>query len=299
MSTKLPVTVIIPTFNGHRLLEKHLPAVMIALRPGDELLIIDDAGEDETTTWLRHGFSLTANAKPSFSDGKGDFALFQGLYGKGNKRCSITVVKNEKNLRFAAAVNRAVRLAHNPLLFLLNNDVSPEPDTISILASHFESATAQPTLFGVAPLEYEGSSTSAPTAGKNNVFFQKGIFMHSRADEMTAGETAWVSGGSGLFDKLKFLELEGFDEQFYPAYWEDVDISFRARKRGWTVQFDPTARVFHQHESTNAQVFSTKEIESVSWRHARYFVFKHGSWWQKVQFVLWKPYWWYQRRKKL
>lgn len=52
------VSVIIPTYNGLSLLQKHLPAVLDMLRAGDELLIVDDAGHDETLNWLMEQFAL-------------------------------------------------------------------------------------------------------------------------------------------------------------------------------------------------------------------------------------------------
>lgn len=293
--TKTPIATIIPTFNGRRLLEKHLPSVLKAMRHLDELIIIDDASQDETANWLKYGFSLTQQRKPSYSDAHGTFEVFQGIYGGTSKKIAVTVIVNDANLRFAASVNRAVTIADKELFFLVNSDVSLTQDTINALVNSYTS-NAQP-IFAVGCLEHEGDSEQAPIAGKNKLWFEKGYFTHSKAEDFSFGNTAWASGGSSLFNRSRWLELGGFDERYYPAYWEDIDISFRARQKGWQILFEPTAVVFHQHESTNKSAFSAQEIDQLSWRHASYFVHKHGSLWQRLQYYFWQPFWMWKRFK--
>lgn len=51
------VSVVIPNYNGKHLLAKHLPAVLEAMRAGDELIVIDDNSTDESWEWLQTYFS--------------------------------------------------------------------------------------------------------------------------------------------------------------------------------------------------------------------------------------------------
>jgi hypothetical protein len=129
------------------------------------------------------------------------------------------------------------------------------------------------------------------------LWFERGLFHHGRAREFSAGPTAWVSGGSGLFDRQKFLALGGFDERFTPAYWEDVDLSFRARQHGWYVGFEPKATVVHLHETTNKSAFGEARIQDMSWRNAFRFTWKNATWWQTIEHMCWLPYWWFQRAR--
>lgn len=94
-----------------------------------------------------------------------------------------------------------------------------------------------------------------------------------------------------------WLELAGFDQRFYPAYWEDIDLSFQARKRGWLILFEPQATVEHNHETTNNSVFGQDKIRQMSWSNAIKFTVKNADFLQLVQFYLWRPYWWYQAQK--
>ncbi len=296
MSNEYSVSIIIPTYNGRKLLEKHLPSVLRSLRSGDELLIIDDASQDESSNWLKYGFSLTQQRNANLEDHHGSFELYQGFYASKQKKISISLLVNIKNLRFAATVNRAARLAKNPLLFLLNSDASLQADTIQALVRSYQT-NAQP-IFAIGCLEYEGADDSGVKAGKNKLWFERGYFMHAKVETIVSGETAWACGGSALFNKEKWLELGGFDERFAPAYWEDIDLSYRAKLKDWQVLFEKNAVVFHQHESTHQQVFTQKEISKISWKHAAYFVKKHGTIWQKIAHVLWQPYWIVQRSRQ-
>lgn len=282
-----PVSAVIPTYKGLRLVQQHLPAVFATLRSGDEVVIVDDASQDQTISWLVETYGLEPAAvpvAPSYAaTTQTDFDVWQGKHrpGKG-KTLTITVVANHVNLRFGASVNRGVAVAKGELVLVLNNDVKPSADVLEYLLPHF----AQSDLFAVGCREKEGQHTS----GRNRLWFQRGVFLHSRINPQESGETAWVSGGSGLFDRKKWLALAGFDPAYYPAYWEDIDLSHRARLRGWRNWFETKAVVQHQHETTNDSVFGQRGIQLMSWWHYQIFTWRYAGWWGRLQFLLWWPY---------
>jgi GT2 family glycosyltransferase len=277
------VSVIIPTFNGRHLLEKHLSAVCEMIRTGDELLIVDDHSTDDTVAYLKQKYALEEK-KPRF---------FQATTSYRSKTFIVTLVLTHKNLRFAGAANTGATLAQHAFIFLLNNDVSPQKDVLNYLLPYFEDKT----MFAVGCKEYESSDTGQ-VSGRNELWFERGMFMHSRAKSMKSGPTAWVSGGSGMFDREKWILLGGFDVRFYPAYWEDIDLSLRAKKRGWKVMFEENAIVFHKHESTHQTVFGQQQINAISLTNSIKFTLKHATTTQLAQFVLWRPYWFLKTIKK-
>jgi GT2 family glycosyltransferase len=62
-----------------------------------------------------------------------------------------------------------------------------------------------------------------------------------------------ASGGASLF-RVSMLEQIGlFDERFF-AYYEDVDLSFRAQLAGWKIAYVPAARVYHAIGATSSRV---------------------------------------------
>lgn len=270
------VSVVIPTFNGLHLLQKHLPSVIAALRQDDELIIVDDCSLDGTQASLIATYALQESDKQN---------LWVGKVG-GDNSPTFKLISPEENQRFAGACNLGVQVASNDLVFLLNNDVSPKKNVLEFLIPYFEDFDC----FAVGCKEYEHNE-DGEVSGRNILWFERGRFMHAKARTMVSGETAWVSGGSGLFDRNKWVLLGGFDKRFYPAYWEDIDLSFRARKRGWKVLFEEKAVVFHKHESTNSDVFGQRRIDKMSLKNGTVFVLKHASFSEYLKYLLWKPYW--------
>lgn len=298
--SSMAVTAVIPNYNGLKLLKKHLNDVVACLDDGDELVIVDDASSDGSVAELEMGFSLqkvitTPRVENLPKDyfprvNQTEFQIYFGKIDRARKKVRLVVVVNPENYRFGQAVNVGVALATHQRVFVVNNDVSPAPDAIKVLNKHFDDER----VFAVGCLELLPLDSNQKS-GKNKLWFNKGLFHHSKAEDLEYGHTAWVSGGSGLFDRDKWLELGGFDKLFYPAYWEDIDLSFRAKKRGWQVLFDPNAIVYHVHETTNSDIFGQQKIKEMSWQNSDRFTWKNGSILQKLEFLIFKPYWWLKR----
>lgn len=285
MPDKQPISAVIPTYNGWNLLQQNLPSVATALRNKDEIIIVDDASTDDSFKQAQSEFGLS-----QASIQEDTYERWQGFISIGTHQVPLIYIKNLENLRFGQSVNRGVAQAQYRLILLLNNDVRPESDLLSHLLPHFQDTQ----VFAVGCHEIEVNQGGI-SGGKNKLWFERGMFIHNRADDFESGETAWASGGSSMFDRRKWLELGGFDQAYYPAYWEDVDLSYRARKRGWKVLFDAKAVVYHDHETTNQDVFGQQKIDAMSWKHALVFAWKNGTWQQKIQHMLWQPYWWLKR----
>lgn len=297
------VSVIIPTYNAQHLLEAHLPLLVAALDDQDEVMVVDDASSDDTVIWMINYYrlvkvpeipELTLPAKyfPRINDDTTE--LYTGEVQYKGKIILLSLAVNSTNLRFAGTSNKGAALAKYSWLFLLNNDVIVDRSALSDLKIIIRE---QPDVFAVGCIEYEDKKQSV-VSGKNKLWFERGLYIHSKADDFDFGETAWASGGSALFSKEKWLQLRGFDLKFYPAYWEDIDLSYRAKQRGWKVLFSPNAVVYHKHETTNANVIGLKKIEQLSWKHAQYFTWKHSTFSQKLQFIFWSPYWTIKRYLK-
>jgi len=277
VNSRPPVSIVIPTYNGLHLLKKYLPLVVSQLDSRDELVVIDDAGTDGTLEWLEKWYETKKKRANLAGSGLPD----------------LIPIRNKENLRFAQTVNTAVARAHRDYVLLLNNDVAPRPGLLVELFEYLKQQPQPEKVFAIGCLEYEQSeivSGKSILGGKNRLWFERGMFIHSRAEKMTSGETSWASGGSALFDRKKWLELGGFDKRFYPAYWEDIDLSMRARKQGWQVLFCAQAEVDHHHETTNTTVFGKRKIDLMSWKNAYRFAWRHMSAIQWLQHLTWLPY---------
>ena len=85
------------------------------------------------------------------------------------------------------------------------------------------------------------------------------------------------AGACLLVRRSSFEDCGGFDEGFYPLWFEDVDLCRRLRQQGGTILYWPQVRVRHQggHSQENLS-FSEKQI--YWYRNMLYYVRKHCSW---------------------
>jgi len=226
-------SIVIPNWNGQRLLEKNLPAVLAT--NADEIIIVDNGSTDNS---LQSIISL--------------------------KSPKIKIVKNKENLGFARAVNQGVEAAKNEIVVLLNNDVVPEKDFLTPLIEDFQDEK----VFAVSLNEPQWSWAKGE--------WIKGFVEHQPGPKTKNPHLSfWASGGSGAFRRNIWLELGGFDEIFKPFYWEDIDLSYRAWKRGYKVIWDPRSVVHHQHEGTIGVHFPQKYVDFISQRNQLLFIIKN------------------------
>ena len=210
------VSVVIPNYQGQNLLEKNLPKVMVASKnPKNdivEIIVVDDGSIDGSVNMLKRQFP------------------------------QIKLILHKKNKGFVCSVNDGVRAATRDFVCLLNTDVIPSFDFLEKVLPHFKRGE----VFGVSLNEIGANWTW--TKG----IFQEGNIGYERGPkDDKVHETFWVSGGSGVFRKSLWTLLGGMDEKlFSPFYWEDLDLCYRATKRGYRVLWEPGAGVEHKHEST-------------------------------------------------
>lgn len=180
----------------------------------------------------------------------------------------VKLIENEKNLGFGPTVNNGVESAKNPYVLLLNNDVLLSGNFYVKALSHFEKDA---TLFAVSFAQKEKDGA---IVGKNRMYWEQGFFQHSKADDLSFGINAWAEGGSCLIDRAKYIDLKGFDDLYSPFYWEDIDLSYRAWKKGYTIIFDPGIVVQHHHESTIGKYYADR-IQTTAFRNQLLFMWKN------------------------
>lgn len=181
----------------------------------------------------------------------------------------VILVENTKNLGFGQSVNKGVKKASNQYVLLLNNDVVLKDKSLEKGLLHFKK---NKDLFAVSFAQKEKNQR---IAGKNKIFWRQGMFFHQGVDKLSFGVNGWAEGGACLVDKTKFLELGGFDPLFSPFYWEDIDLSYQAWKKGYQILFDPKILVNHFHETTINKYYSQRDIKIIAYRNQFIFIWKN------------------------
>ncbi|MBN9120175.1 MAG: glycosyltransferase [Planctomycetes bacterium] len=164
----------------------------------------------------------------------------------------VSVRRFDRNLGFAAAVNRGCRLAAGPWVLLLNPDVTvPDGFLDDVLARLAKSdVSSEVGVIGFRLLNRDG--TPQPSAGPFPTFARTlaGLFLPRARRKCQANhgdarrEVEWATGGCLLVRRECFEQLGGLDESFF-LYYEDVDFCRRAAASGWAVWFDPSLEVTH------------------------------------------------------
>jgi GT2 family glycosyltransferase len=168
----------------------------------------------------------------------------------------VVVVVNEVNLGFAAGCNQAASVARAPLLLFLNDDSTVEGGCIGALVS---AAAADPAIGAVGSriLWADGTLQEA-----GSVLWADGS--GARVGEgLPPGSTAYgeprdvdyASANGMLVTRSAWDAVDGFDERYYPAYFEDVDLCLTLRARGFRIRYEPEARVVHRESQSTTGAF--------------------------------------------
>src|SRR5436190_10280058 len=227
----MSVSIVIPNWNGLELLTSFFPSVIAAAeqyrarsRAEIEVIVVDDASTDDGLEWLREHC------------GHLEF---------------VTVLSNDTNLGFLRTVNKGFSAAKGDVVFLLNSDVAVEDSCIGPLVRHFD----DPNVFAVCCRAGRINSGRLDGGGKIGRFergFWRVFLNYEAIPEDETGQLAsfFGSGGYTAYDRKKWTRLRGFQDCLTPNYWEDVEICYRAWKRGWKVLYEPDSHVRHLGSAT-------------------------------------------------
>lgn len=241
------LSVVIPSWNGLHLLQANLPTVLQAIRyyskiakAESELVVVDDGSTDSTPRDLPQLFP------------------------------DVQLVVRPENGGFARACNSGFAHCHQPRVALINNDVQVEEDYFVQLVRPLEE---DPDAFAVTAKVFEFSPPIFATGGKV-ARFRRGfwaVYTNYDVEDPDRLEFPLISGyavgGFACYDREKLARLGGFLELLSPFHWEDVDLSYRAWKRGWKVIYQPRARAFHEISATIDAHFAKTRVEEASIRN--------------------------------
>jgi len=224
------VSVIVANWNGRHHLARCLPSLRTQTYRDFEVVVVDNGSTDGSVGWLTQEYP------------------------------DVRVLCNPRNLGFAVANDQAIRATESPYLVTLNNDTEATSIWLAELVAAAESdaavgMVASQILLASAPGVIDSAGIEVDWTG---TAWQRR--RGEAADE--AGDLEEVFGpcaGAALYRRAMLDEIGLFDESFF-AYYEDVDLAWRARNAGWRCLYAPRARVYHAHSATGGQDLSYKRF---------------------------------------
>ena len=219
------VTILMPVHNQAGFTFCCLQSIAAAPpRASIEIIVIDDASTDETPEML-------------------------------GSVSGIRYLRNDPNLGFLLSCNRGAALARGRYLLLLNNDTQVQVGWLDALLDVFKEEPGT-GIAGSKLIYPSGHLQEAGAALKRDGRVEL-IGLNQDPAEPIYNRRRRVdhcSGASILIKKTLFERLEGFDEAYAPAYYEDCDLSLRVQSLGYDVVYEPNSVVIHHLSiSTNAR----------------------------------------------
>jgi GT2 family glycosyltransferase len=224
------ISAVIPTYRGKARLERNLPSVASSLEEAHEpweIVVVDDGGG-----------------------------------GLGSLPLGVRLVALPENRGYGPAVNAGARSARGDHLLVLNDDVRLEPATASRLRACFPADG----LFAVVPAIRSKLARCGDEGGKTATW-EGGMIEVREAPADATHPTLYPVGCCFLCPRKDFLELGGYDDVYAPFLWEDVDLGYRAWRRGLATLHVPEAVCHHEGSATLSTEKTLDERERMSFRN--------------------------------
>lgn len=224
------VYVIIPNWNGAEDLPGAIDSVLAQSHDNLKLVIVDNGSTDKSRQIIEQ-------------------------YKAKDKR--VEAIYRDKNYGYTGGVNPGFELAIKEGAVYaapFNNDAVADKDWLKYLVDCLEH---QPEAgFATCKLLHSDGKTIDSTGDQYSVW---GLPYPRGRDEPAGGkydkqtDIFGASGGASLY-RVRMLEQIGlFDDDFF-AYYEDIDLSFRAQLAGWRAVYVPQSVVYHQQGKTSGRM---------------------------------------------
>ncbi|MDH3251854.1 MAG: glycosyltransferase family 2 protein [Ignavibacteria bacterium] len=257
-ATEPQVHIILVNWNGREVTLDCLESLRNISYGNYTVVLVDNGSTDGTTAAVRERFPQTV------------------------------IIENAENLRFAGGNNVGVRYAldagaHHVLL--LNNDTIVDPD---FLLHMVRRVTADPSTGMVVPKIYYHDAPERIWFAGGEVSFWTGTMRHRGIREIDRGQydapctTDYATGCCVLVPAEVVRNVGMLDESYY-IYTEDADWSLRIRRRGFTIRYEPAAKVWHRLSVSSGGHLSWFKMKNKFLSNMRFFA-RYGSWYHWLVF---------------
>ncbi len=212
------VSIILVNWNGKAYIGECLRSLRKITYASYEIILVDNASTDGSATYVKRTFP------------------------------NVLVVQNKNNVGFAQGHDAGLQAAKGKFVLLLNPDTTVESDFLDFLVQsiqHDESiGVVQPKVL----LDSEKDRIDSIGA----FFLPSGLLYHYGREKMetmsqyTQPMKIFTAKGVCMLIRKSVIEKIGLFDPDYFAYFEETDFCMRVWLSGWSVWYEPKARIYHQ-----------------------------------------------------
>ena len=213
----------------------------------------------------------------------------------------VQVIRNDKNLGYACAINQFIKLARSEYLLILNPDCVVNPATLAVVGAVLD---ADPKA-GMAGCLLQNPDGSEQRGGRRRIpglssSLRRLIYGQSRAQRGFdlvntplpdhSVEVEAISGAFMLVRRAALMDVGPMDEGYF-LHCEDLDWCMRFHQKGWKIMFVPSVSVMHYQgaSSKTRPVFVLWHKHRGMWRFYSKFYRADASW--PLTFIVWAGIW--------
>lgn len=219
----LKVSIIIPHFNGEKILMDCLESLQKTTFEDKEIIVVDNGSTDNSISIIQSKFNF------------------------------VKLIKSPINRGYAGGCNLGAENASSDLLIFLNNDTLHEIDWVEPLLQIMESdpriSSVQPKILNAIQKEnFDYAGGSGGYLDKYGFPFARGRIFDTVEKDFgqynDACEIFWASGTAFITRKNIFNKLGGFDETLF-AHFEEIDYHWKCKLAGYSVWVEPKSVIYH------------------------------------------------------
>jgi len=165
---------------------------------------------------------------------------------------NLRIIRNEQNLGFLQSCNKAAAMARGDYLVFLNNDTEVEAGWLDEMIAVFD-RFSQVGAVGAKLVYPDGRLQDA-----GGIVWETGVpwnVGHGRDPQDPefnyVREVDYLTGAALMVLRTAWDAVKGFSEAYKPAYYEDTDLAFKLRAKGYRTLYCPQATVIHYEGQSN------------------------------------------------
>lgn len=218
------ISVIIVNYNKKGLLKNCLDAVRRQSIKDVEIIAVDNGSSDGSAEMIKEAYA------------------------------EVKLIQNDKNLFFCKANNQGIKNSSGDFILCLNSDCILDEDYLKEAVSSFSLDEKIGMVSGkIFRMDKKTIDSTGLFIGKDRKPLERGYGKLDRGQYEDPEYIFGVSGACAFFRKDMLENVKdknGYFDEVFEIYYEDLDLCWRAQKNGWKAYYNPKAIAYHERGAT-------------------------------------------------